>query len=156
MSVQGTPLSRQEERLVWPWMSFYGRMSPGFATDSVDMDCGIWPILPALGSILGIGAAGGVGFCSLSEPHPAPGRCHLPPRKVGSGICRDLLAQLGGVAGGRGAAMPQGKGVVPDSPGFITAVTWWEQGRGVRPQPAHLFLAATQAGLSFLGCSFPV
>lgn len=44
------------------------------------------------------------------------------------------------------------------SPGrscFITASHAGSRGV-VRPLPAHLFLAATRAGLSFLGCSFPV
>lgn len=111
--------------------------------------------LPRAG-ILGSRAVGGLGFCSLSEPQPAPGRCHLPHCKAGLGMCRDRLAQLGGGVGREGCSHAPGKGAAPDSPGFITAVTWWEQGRGVRPQPAHLFLAATRAGLSFLGCSFPV
>lgn len=114
MSVQGTPLSRQEERLVWPWMSFYGRMSPGFATDSVDMDCGIWPILPALGGHPGHWGGGRGRFLqpqratpssrqvSLTSPQGGLRHVQRPPGPAWRGGGREGCSHAPGKGGGPG------------------------------------------------------
>lgn len=85
------------------------------ATDSADRACGLWPVLPALSllpalrgaDVLGVGAAGGVRFCSLSDR-----------TQFQAGVTyRTARGAPGGSVGRRGAARPRGRGAphLPDS-----------------------------------------
>lgn len=147
---------------MWPWLSSWGRTCPVFATDDADVDCGMCPFslpcpssLPRAG-ILGTGAAGGVGFCSLSEPHPAPGRCHLPHCKAGLGMCRPPGPAWRGCREGGVQPCPR-EGAVPGSPASSQPPMVGAGERGAPPASPPLsrpLLSGVQLPCLTLGAQF--